>query len=246
MNRNKHLTRQRRHPRIYDWSFLVLDSIQKAVAEFAKKHANKKLHSTILDIGCGNAPYQTFFMGYEKYIKMDSLQAPHIDMVSTIENIPLPNESIDFMICTQVLEHADNFQKGIGEVRRVLKNGGHAFFSFPFAAHIHGEDDRWRFSLYTIKQIFSDFEIIDIRDSGGVFISWGQYLNTFIALFPLGRYFGIPLFVLINILARLSDLILRYCILPPFKFVMPKKAYEQMAFNVNCSLPLNYSVVIRK
>lgn len=233
-------------PKIFNWSYLVLSDLKKQIVKFANKYPNQKEDYKILDVGCGLAPYKIFFRNFKDYLCLDTFDAPNINIKGTIEKVPLNDDSIDFILCTQVLEHTSDVSQSISEIHRVLKKGGLAFLSFPFAAHIHGKDDRWRFSPYTIELLFKDFEILSIQNSGSVFISLGQYLNTFIAYFPLGRYLGIPFFMVNNLLAMIMNFLLQNIILFPFKLIMSRDAYQQMRFNIVDSLPLNYSLVIKK
>ncbi len=235
----------RSYPRIYDWSYLVLSNLKNEIIKFSNTHTNILNEYILLDIGCGTAPYKIFFKNYKTYLRLDHIKTDNIDIVVTAEKIPLPDESVDFILCTQVLEHTDDLTQAIKEIYRVLRKKGEAFISVPFAAHIHGTDDRWRFSLYTLRHLFRNFTILSLRDSGGTFISWGQYINTFLAAIPLGRYFGIPIFISVNTLAPLMEVVLKF-FLSSLRIYFSPKDYEEIIFNINHSLPLNYSMVIQK
>lgn len=52
------------------------------------------------------------------------------DTVLNIEAIDLPDESIDLIVCSHVLEHVDD-AKALREMRRILKPGGKALLMFP-------------------------------------------------------------------------------------------------------------------
>jgi len=56
--------------------------------------------------------------------------------------IPFKDNYFDIVICTHVLEHVPDMQKGIAEIHRVLKNGGFAILQTPFSKllHKHFED----------------------------------------------------------------------------------------------------------
>ena len=53
-------------------------------------------------------------------------------------------------------------------------------------------------------------------------------------------------FLIVNILSVVSAILVRRIVLLPFKFVLPPSTYKQMVFNVNESLPLNYSIIVQK
>jgi SAM-dependent methyltransferase len=52
------------------------------------------------------------------------------ETVLNIENIDLPDESVDVVMCSHVLEHVDD-AKALREIHRVLAPGGRALLMFP-------------------------------------------------------------------------------------------------------------------
>jgi hypothetical protein len=65
---------------------------------------------TMVDLGCGEAPYREFFLQYvEKYIGVDwssSLHNIRADVISDLnKKIDLPDEVADVVISISVMEH---------------------------------------------------------------------------------------------------------------------------------------------
>ncbi len=56
--------------------------------------------------------------------------APGYDLAVDIEDIDLPDESTDLVVCSHVLEHVDDY-KALSELRRILTPGGRALLLFP-------------------------------------------------------------------------------------------------------------------
>ena len=56
----------------------------------------------------------------EKYSKHKNLSFQQID----IQNIPIPDETFDFVIANHMLYHVPDLTKALSEVRRILKTGG--------------------------------------------------------------------------------------------------------------------------
>ena len=49
----------------------------------------------------------------------------------------LNDDSIDMILCTEVLEHVPEPIKAVKEMSRLLKPGGYAFLSMPFGGALH-------------------------------------------------------------------------------------------------------------
>ena len=95
--------------------------------------------SRILDIGCAEGHtiewLREFFPNKYKYIGIDlsktrikKAQKQNVQYteycVGHAEDLPLENESVDFVLASQVIEHVPNDTKMLQEVNRVLAPGG--------------------------------------------------------------------------------------------------------------------------
>ncbi len=59
---------------------------------------------------------------------------PIIQQVADVRNIPLPDNTFDRVVCVSVLEHVpDGHVKGLNEMLRVLKPGGHLLLTLDIA-----------------------------------------------------------------------------------------------------------------
>jgi len=52
-------------------------------------------------------------------------------LIGSAYSIPLPNNSVDIVICSEVLEHLYEYNDAINEIHRVLKPGGKFYASVP-------------------------------------------------------------------------------------------------------------------
>lgn len=82
----------------------------------------------ILDVGCGTGIISELYPdldiigidispGMLRFNKGKWLQA-------SVERIPFPENSFDFVICRSLLHHLPDVHKGLAEIKRVLKPGG--------------------------------------------------------------------------------------------------------------------------
>ena len=73
------------------------------------------------------------------------------------------------VVCTEMLEHAENPVKVISEIYRILERNGLFILTVPFWIPIHensARNDYWRFTPKAIRLLLSDFEVHAIETSG--------------------------------------------------------------------------------
>jgi SAM-dependent methyltransferase len=107
------------------------------------------------DLGCGGAhyiidllvPLSTRVLGVEIDEKNLRIAAgrlaaePRKNCIALIrastDNVPIPDRSVDLILCTQVLEHLPDIRKGVSEMHRILRQGGVAVMSIPIPPDPH-------------------------------------------------------------------------------------------------------------
>jgi len=204
----------RANPRIFQCTFLHLRYLRDVLLHEINilPIKDKKNEQILIDVGSGDEPpYQHFFNGkVGKILTID----PHtysVNIKASIENIPLPSNSVDYVLATQVFEHVADPQRASREVLRILKKGGKAFISTHGLWSIHRlPKDYWRFTPDSFNLLFHDFKTIRIVPNGGSIICIGQLIN--LAFLPLFRHiFKLPLIIfwfLINILFLILDILI--------------------------------------
>ena len=79
----------------------------------------------VLDVGCGGKPYRSWFGAVTEYVGLDVVPGSSVDVVvSSNERWPLLDEHFDVLFSSQVLEHVENLEFTLLEMKRVLKKGG--------------------------------------------------------------------------------------------------------------------------
>ena len=165
--------------------FINRNSLYKAMTEFSKTTYK---NSMILDIGCGIKPYRNLFIT-EDYTGIDIQGGGHTDNAKTVDkfydglHIPYPDNSFDKIICTQVLEHADNPEILVNEMFRVLIPQGTVFISMPFTYPEHEIPfDYRRFTKFEHMRLLesNSFHNITITKTTGFFGTFGQLLVIFL------------------------------------------------------------------
>jgi predicted SAM-dependent methyltransferase len=116
---------------IYKPGRLLLNNKLKSLKGYAS--------GKILDVCSGGKDYRWIFNVYEEYktLEIDSKFKP--DIIGSAYEIPLADNSLNTIICTQVLEHLERPSKALSEFYRVLKQDGIGIISVPFFNELHDE-----------------------------------------------------------------------------------------------------------
>ena len=132
-----------------------------------------------IKLGKGMENYAVLFQG-KKYVTLDKEPKYQPDMIGDIHSIPLPDACVDAVICKAVLEHVEQPQRAVDEVRRILKPGGQAFFYVPFLYPYHAErgvyKDFYRFSKDGVEYLFRDFSKMEYVGVRNFFEMWFNLL----------------------------------------------------------------------
>jgi len=134
----------------------------------------------ILDVG-GGSRFQKGMKKFETRFKDCDYRTLDVsadygpDIVGDIHAIPLPDASVDGVVCRSVLEHVADPAKAVGEMHRILKPGGLLFIQVPSIYPYHARTghgaypDYWRFFESTIRLICRDFQKVTVQRHGGWF-----------------------------------------------------------------------------
>lgn len=134
--------------------------------------------SHVLDAGAGASKYRPFF-SHCRYETQDFCQyegplvqyLQPIDYVCEITRIPLPDGSLDAILCTEVLEHVPDPMVVLAEFGRLLKPGGNLLLTAPHGSHLHMEPYHYYtgFTHFWYRHWLPrhGFEVVSITPQGG-------------------------------------------------------------------------------
>jgi len=171
------------HPNRNNVNYLIYD--------FGDYFLNKCIpyyKGTLVDLGCGEAPYKDFFLKYvDKYVGVDWSQSFHnikADVISNLnEKIDLPDEFANVAVAFSVMEHLYNPLKFLEETNRILKKNGIFIISVPFNWWVHeAPHDYFRYTPYGLQFLLTKtgFKILEFYPVGGFFTMWLLKLNYFV------------------------------------------------------------------
>jgi SAM-dependent methyltransferase len=126
---------------------------------FIAAHATTGL---TLDVGAQNSPYGALF---PNRIALDLRPGRGVRVRGDAQHLGIRSDTFDAVLCTEVLEHLPEPQRGIDEMRRVLKPGGTLVLTTRFLFPIHdAPHDYFRFTKYGLRHLLRDFEILELAE----------------------------------------------------------------------------------
>ncbi len=126
----------------------------------------------VLDVGCGNKPYEKLFENISNYKGCDVVQSNEnkVDVLCLATDIKVDSNSVDTVFSTQVMEHVNNTDLMLQECNRVLNANGNLILSVPFCWELHEEPyDFYRFTKYSLQELCNrnNFDVLEIIPNGG-------------------------------------------------------------------------------
>lgn len=176
------------------------------------KYANR-ISGKVLDIGCGNKPYEVLF-DVSEYIGLEIDTAENrvnksADYYYDGKLIPFQDESYDGILCNQVLEHVFMPTNFIKEVSRVLKVDGKLLLSVPFVWDEHEQPvDYARYSSFGLRYMLESngFEILSSDKTCADISIIFQLINAYIYKVLHTKYISINLIYTIILIAPVNIL----------------------------------------
>jgi SAM-dependent methyltransferase len=160
----------------------------QANQQFAK---SLKVNSKLLDVGAGDQPYRQLF----SHVRYESADFEVVNkpygrstyVCDVCERIPVEDQTFDYILCNQTLEHLREPQRALNEMFRVLRRGGRIFCTAPLFYEEHEvPHDYFRYTRYGLSYLFtcSGFEIEKIECLEGFFGTCGYMLESMYRYMP--------------------------------------------------------------
>jgi SAM-dependent methyltransferase len=123
--------------------------------------------ATVLDYGCADRPYVELLPLGVNYLGLDLPGNPQADVELTADGaIPLPSESADLVLSTQVLEHVGDPGAYLAECARVLRPGGKLLLTTHGIMYYHPDPaDYWRWTCAGLQRLVEDrgFDVLEVQ-----------------------------------------------------------------------------------
>lgn len=223
---------------------IIENSIRSSqLTAFFQNHGNKEC---LLDLGCGPRPYYSIYQPYfNKTIGADLADSPfpkkQIDIYCGATDVPLPDESVDVIVCTEVLHDLPEPELFFLEVKRLLKTRGILIMTSPFVVPIvDGKYDHYRYTKHGLQYQIekAGLKVISIEEVSDLFgtiitLSIKPILKVFNSLSKMLRFKAFysvynPLLFLLAVLPQLLYLFLAK--FPPTKWIFKRFRYGPIGY----------------
>jgi SAM-dependent methyltransferase len=122
-----------------------LEDLARTVFQLARRHGIVK--PRVLNIGVGGGYFEELIVrkkGVAYSVDPDERALARLAskgvqcFVGTIERLPFAQDSLDFAVVSEVLEHLEDSERsnGLAEIRRVLKPGGYVLGTVPYRENL--------------------------------------------------------------------------------------------------------------
>lgn len=158
----------------------------------AARHAAKHARGVLVDIGCGQKPFDrifrtqvTHYIGIDHPLTVHQLNGSKADVLATIMRLPLRSKSVDTVLLTEVLEHLPEPLAALRELHDLLKPGGVLLLTAPMIYNIHGSpQDFFRFTPDGLSYLLAQagFRPLELRPLGSLGTTLGTLINNWLTV----------------------------------------------------------------
>jgi SAM-dependent methyltransferase len=167
----------------------------------------------VLDVGCGEKPYEPLFAPFAtSYVGVDPVENPHADLRGSVEALPVDDGSFDLVLCNQVLEHCDDPRRAVSELRRATAPGGRVLASTHGVMPYHpSPTDYWRWTHAGLEKLFAengDWSSVRVTPASGTTACIGMIISMNASLALRRLHLGVlarPLVSTVNLFAETID-----------------------------------------
>lgn len=117
-------------------SIKTLSPIYRNKVDFVLQNLDKGSGKKILDVGCGYGEYlsplrQKGFIAFGIDIDKGALKSQDNVICADVRKIPIKSSIFDIVVCVDVLEHVNNDDETLKEIKRILRKGGLLIITVP-------------------------------------------------------------------------------------------------------------------
>lgn len=171
------MRRTRRNPRRSQFDYLhmrrLLDDLTAVLARLGPGVTD------VLDLYCGTRPYDDLLPPHVRITAFDLPGNPYgvADVVSD-EFLPFPNSTFDLVLCIEAFHYVPDPARGVAELARVLRPGGHAVVAVPLVWEYDRSQLERRFTGPELEALFQGWNDVSVLENGGRGVAWATLTGS--------------------------------------------------------------------
>lgn len=199
----------RRHPRRTQFDYLhlrqLVDDLRAALGRLEAPVRD------VLDVFSGTRPYDDLFPAGSRLVSFDVEGNPYgIADVSSAEFLPFPDNSFDLVTCIEAFQYVEEPERGVAEIRRVLRPGGTVLISVPFMWEYDRSILERRYTGPELADLLRGWDDVIVVENGGRAVAWTTLTGTLLERVRLrlprpARTLCSPVFLLLNGVGAVLD-----------------------------------------
>jgi SAM-dependent methyltransferase len=125
----------------------------------------------VLNLGSGQRRFA------HKEVALDIVPRPDVDVIGDAHALPFASHTFEACALIEVLEHLRDPYVAVGEIRRVLRDGGRLVLTTRFLFPIHdAPHDYFRYTEFGLRELLRDWAFVEVHPQH-------DWYSTFVALF---------------------------------------------------------------
>jgi SAM-dependent methyltransferase len=134
----------------------------------------------VLDVWCGSRPYDDLLPAGARCVGLDINDDYGLADVVSDEYLPFDDDRFDLVLTIEAFQYHPEPTDAVAEMARVLRPGGTAIITIPFAWEYSRESAERRFTESQMRELFTGWDSVEVIENGGIAVTWATITNALI------------------------------------------------------------------
>ncbi len=126
----------------------------------------------VLDLFAATQPYRDLLPAHETYVSMDIDEHYGPQDVVSDEFLPFADEAFDLILFTEAFHYVTEPERGVAELRRVLRPGGTLVLTVPLVWEYDRRIVERRYTGPGLAELFEGWDDVWVGEIGGYTVAW--------------------------------------------------------------------------